>query len=107
MATYTFICTEKENCGATFDVVCSYSEYEQIKDNHPKCPLCDSETNRLYSNLNVGFKFVGSGFYSTDYKKMNEAAIESSTPRKEHSELHWKATEAYEKKVLNKKNFAG
>ncbi len=107
MATYTFICTEKDNCGTTFDVKCSYSEYDKIKDSPPECPLCKSKTNRYYGNLNIGFEFKGSGFYSTDYKKLEQAVIESNTPRKHHSDLHWQATEAYEKKILNKENFGG
>ena len=107
MPTYTFICQENEKCGTTFDIKCSFSEYEKHIENLPKCPLCSADTKRYYGNLNIGIQFIGSGFYTNDVKKLDQIVQESNTPRKHHSDLHWQATEAYEKKILNKENFGG
>ena len=67
MPTYEYLCNE---CETSFEAVQSFSEAAI-----DKCPKCDGEVRKLYSN--VGVVFIGSGFYKTDSRAKPATKSES------------------------------
>ncbi len=61
MPTYEYECTE---CGHLFEVFQSITA-QPIQE----CPKCNGKVRKLLST-GIGIIFKGSGFYSTDYKKI-------------------------------------
>ncbi len=62
------------------------------------CTECKSDLEKLIS-AGGGLIFKGMGFYASE-KRMEEAAIESNTPRKERRQEVWDSMAVWERKVI-------
>ena len=71
MPTYQYACTNPE-CGNRFELVQSFTD-----PSASECPVCGQAVRKVYGSVGVVFK--GSGFYRTDSRAGNSAAV-SSTP---------------------------
>jgi len=60
MPTYDFKCTKCKNEWEEF--------FKSMNFKVPKCPICGALAKEIIS-APVGFKFIGPGFYETDYKE--------------------------------------
>jgi len=81
MPTYEFRCKQ---CGAHFERF-----QRNLADAEVHCPKCNAIATRLIS-AGAGLIFIGSGFYTNDYKKKTEskssdAEIPISTKTKEEA----------------------
>lgn len=74
MPTYSYFCKECEHEEEVFHKI---SEDPEIK-----CPECGRVCKRMIGS-GGGVIFKGSGFYTTDYKKMEATQREMNKPRKE------------------------
>lgn len=63
------------------------------------CTECGSDLKRLIS-AGGGIIFKGSGFYNTDYKKIQDAQVEANKPRQDRSSAGYEIMEKWEKKVV-------
>ncbi|MBN2831207.1 MAG: zinc ribbon domain-containing protein [Candidatus Omnitrophica bacterium] len=64
MPTYEYECA---NCNKVFEV------FQKITDEPLKnCPKCNKKIKRLIGGVS-GIIFKGSGFYATDYRKLNKS----------------------------------
>jgi putative FmdB family regulatory protein len=71
MPTYQYACTNPE-CGNRFELVQSFTD-----PNASECPVCGQAVRKVYGSVGVVFK--GSGFYRTDSRAGNTAAVSSSS----------------------------
>lgn len=95
MPTYDYKCEDCKIINKIFHSINSDLVYT--------CKTCGSELKKQIG-AGGGVIFKGSGFYTTDYKKLEQAQIESNTPRKERSDNTWKVMENWEKKVVAHEN---
>lgn len=92
MPSYTFQC---EDCSETYNVFRKMSDISDVL-----CNKCSKKCKRVFNSVPVLFK--GSGFPDADEKKIRNAQIESSTPRKHRSSAEEKVTQVYEDKLRAK-----
>ena len=73
MPTYVYRC---DSCGAQFE------QFQSFKDEPLRtCPSCASSVRRVFQP--VGIVFKGSGWYITDSRKSDSAAVASETKTEE------------------------
>jgi len=81
MPEYKFVC---DNCMNLKVLSCSISEYDKLFKEQI-CPDCGQQMHRKYDHVNI--RFIGKGFYCTDYPKSIDKKTLSRITKKELPEM--------------------
>lgn len=74
MPTYEYICKKNQH---PFEVVKSFKEYDSTKEQH--CPICDSDSKRVYSAPQISIEYIE----RTDYRSSLGTTVSNKRELKE------------------------